>query len=126
MFDVVIIGGGPVGLATALHARRAGLSCALVEQRVGVVDKACGEGLMPAGLQALRALGVDPQGAHRGDPLRGGERSAQAGFGSGPGGACGARPCTLRSPTASARPTSSSSPVGPARSPRTPTGSSCG
>ncbi len=86
MLDVVIIGGGPVGLATALHARRAGLSCALVEQRVGVVDKACGEGLMPAGLEALRALGVDPAGVTiAGIRYVAGERSAQAGFGSGPG-----------------------------------------
>lgn len=75
-----------MGLATALHARRAGLSCAVVERREGVVDKACGEGLMPAGLQALRRLGVDPAGV----PIEGiryvaGERSAQADFASGPG-----------------------------------------
>ena len=34
----------------------------LVEPRHGVLDKACGEGLMPGAVRALQALGVDPPG----------------------------------------------------------------
>ena len=60
--DVVIVGGGPVGLAASVYARRAGLTVTVVEPRHAPIDKACGEGLMPTGLAALRALGVDPPG----------------------------------------------------------------
>lgn len=62
--DVLVVGGGPVGLAAAIEARRAGLSVVVVEPRAGTVDKACGEGLMPGALAALTRLGVDPAG-HR-------------------------------------------------------------
>ncbi|MEO9326217.1 NAD(P)/FAD-dependent oxidoreductase [Nocardioides sp. C4-1] len=60
--DLLVVGGGPAGLATALHAVRAGLSVRVLERRAGVVDKACGEGLMPGAVAALDALGVDPPG----------------------------------------------------------------
>ncbi len=58
-FDLVIAGGGPVGLATAIAARLGGLRPLVVEaQRGALPAKACGEGLMPAALQHLEALGV--------------------------------------------------------------------
>ena len=84
--DLLVIGGGPAGLATALHARRAGLDVAVWEQRSGVVDKACGEGLMPGAVAALAELGVEPVGT----PLRGirylaGDRSVDAPFRAGAG-----------------------------------------
>jgi flavin-dependent dehydrogenase len=60
--DLVVAGGGPAGLVTALHAARAGLDVQVWEPRAGTVDKACGEGLMPGPLAALQALGVDPPG----------------------------------------------------------------
>ena len=65
MLDVVIVGGGPVGLAAAIAVRRAGLEVALVEARTPPIDKACGEGVMPAGVAALDELGVDLAGRGR-------------------------------------------------------------
>ncbi|MCG7286697.1 FAD-dependent monooxygenase [Cellulomonas sp. ACRRI] len=60
--DVLVVGGGPVGLAAALEARRAGLTALVVEPRGTPVDKACGEGLMPRAVDLLRRWDVDPAG----------------------------------------------------------------
>jgi flavin-dependent dehydrogenase len=56
--DALVVGGGPVGLATAIEARLAGLSVAVVEPRPSPIDKACGECLMPGAVAALDRLGV--------------------------------------------------------------------
>ena len=69
MRDLLVAGGGPVGLATALYAARAGLDVAVCERRPGVIDKACGEGLMPSAVQALADLDVR-LGGHRIDGIR--------------------------------------------------------
>jgi len=58
MLDVLIIGGGPVGLAAAIYAALNGLSVRVLEMKSGVIDKACGEGLMPGGVKALQEMGV--------------------------------------------------------------------
>jgi flavin-dependent dehydrogenase len=58
-WDLVIVGGGPVGLVTAIAARRAGLSALVLEQSPGLPEKACGEGLMPGAVATLSALGID-------------------------------------------------------------------
>lgn len=62
--DVLVVGGGPVGLATAIEARLRGLSAVVVEPRGGEdpIDKACGEGIMPGAVPALARLGVAPVG----------------------------------------------------------------
>jgi flavin-dependent dehydrogenase len=62
MIDLLVVGGGPAGLATAIHGARAGLEVTVVERRSGPIDKACGEGLMPHTLRQLDRLGVQPQG----------------------------------------------------------------
>ncbi|MGW3625156.1 NAD(P)/FAD-dependent oxidoreductase [Streptomyces sp. NPDC000880] len=62
MIDVLVAGGGPAGLAAAIHAALAGLEAVVVEPRAAPVDKACGEGVMPGGVAALRALGVEVTG----------------------------------------------------------------
>lgn len=87
--QVLIVGAGPVGLATALGCRARGLRVRLVERSEPPVDKACGEGIMPDGVARLRRLGVDPIAAG-GRPFRGiryvdGELAAEARFGSGSG-----------------------------------------
>ena len=58
MRDLVVAGGGPLGLATALYAVRAGLDVAVREPSQVVIDKGCGEGLMPAAVAELQRLGV--------------------------------------------------------------------
>ncbi len=86
MRDLIIVGGGPVGLAAALYAARDGLDVEVREPRDGAIDKACGEGLMPGALSLLNDLGVDPAG----HPLYGirytdGAHQARALFRRGPG-----------------------------------------
>jgi flavin-dependent dehydrogenase len=84
--DLLIVGGGPGGLATALHARRLGLSVIVAEPRENPIDKACGEGLMPGGLAELTSLGVDPAGMpFHGIAYVSENRRAEARFRSGPG-----------------------------------------
>ncbi len=56
--DVFIVGGGPAGLATAIAARRHGLSVVVADGAIPPIDKSCGEGLMPDGVAALRQLGI--------------------------------------------------------------------
>ena len=62
---ITVVGAGPVGLVSALIAARQGMDVQVLEQRRKLpLDKACGEGLMPGGVQILRDLGVelDPEG----------------------------------------------------------------
>jgi flavin-dependent dehydrogenase len=62
VIDVLVAGGGPAGLATAIRCAQAGLSVTVAEPRTGPVDKACGEGLMPGAVSRLAELGVHPDG----------------------------------------------------------------
>lgn len=56
--DVFIVGGGPAGLAAAIAARQRGLEVVVADGGHPLIDKACGEGLMPDGLAALGRLGI--------------------------------------------------------------------
>ena len=92
--EVVVVGGGPIGLASAIEAREAGLDVVVVEPRDGVIDKACGEGLMPGAVPALQRLGVAPAGASlRGVAYRDERGAASHLFAGGP--ALGVRRTTL-------------------------------
>jgi len=57
--DIVIAGGGPAGLATAIAARLRGFEVTVLDGARPPIDKACGEGLMPDGVTVLESLGVD-------------------------------------------------------------------
>ncbi len=81
MLDVLVAGAGPAGLASALCASHAGLAVAVVEPRQPPIDKACGEGLMPAAVAQLRRLGVDLDGqAFRGIRYTDGTSTVDAAF----------------------------------------------
>ena len=55
---VLVIGGGPAGLAAAIAARKKGFSVTVADGGKPPIDKACGEGLLPDTLTALRELGI--------------------------------------------------------------------
>ncbi len=58
VWDLVVVGGGPAGLATAIVAAERGLSVVVIERRDFPADKACGEGILPPGVKALARLGI--------------------------------------------------------------------
>src|SRR5271163_2589536 len=68
--DVLIVGAGPVGLATAIITASMGMSAEVVDAARPPLQKACGEGLMPESLTALMGLGIDV-GSIPGVPFRG-------------------------------------------------------
>ncbi len=70
--DALVVGAGPSGAATALHLARAGLRVTIVDGARFPRDKACGEGLLPAGVAALARLQLLEAGARAGArPLAG-------------------------------------------------------
>ena len=82
--EVLVAGGGPAGLAAAIAARQAGFEVAVVDCAQPPIDKACGEGIMPDGLSALSALGIEVD-ARQAAPFRGirfinGPREVEASF----------------------------------------------
>jgi flavin-dependent dehydrogenase len=82
--DVFVIGGGPAGIAAALAARQVGFDVVLADRARPPIDKACGEGLMPDALDALRRIGVNLRSGNgtcfRGIRFLDGELRADASF----------------------------------------------
>jgi flavin-dependent dehydrogenase len=85
--DVLVIGGGPAGLAAAIAVRLKGFDVTVADAARPPIDKACGEGIPPAGVEILQRLGLRLSDAF---PLRGIRffdrgTSVEATFQSGPG-----------------------------------------
>jgi geranylgeranyl reductase family protein len=57
--DVIVVGAGPAGSATAFHLAQAGLNVLLLEKTVFPREKVCGDGLTPRATRQLVKLGVD-------------------------------------------------------------------
>jgi menaquinone-9 beta-reductase len=57
--DVVVVGAGPAGSATATHLARQGLCVSLLEKSRFPREKVCGDGLTPRGTRQLIRLGID-------------------------------------------------------------------
>lgn len=68
--EVLVLGGGPAGLAAGIALRQRGVDVTVVDALSPAIDKACGEGLMPGALAALARLGVT-MGAADGMPFYG-------------------------------------------------------
>jgi flavin-dependent dehydrogenase len=56
--EVIVVGAGPAGIAAAIAAQSQGLRATVLDARTPPIDKPCGEGILPHGVAALRALGV--------------------------------------------------------------------
>jgi flavin-dependent dehydrogenase len=56
--DLLVVGGGPAGLAAAIAASLKGFRVTVVESRIPPINKPCGEGLLPEAVAALRCLGL--------------------------------------------------------------------
>src|SRR5262245_11925703 len=58
--DVVVVGGGPAGTATAITLAAAGRDVTIIDKAVFPRDKCCGDGLTTLALRELEDLGFDP------------------------------------------------------------------
>ena len=57
-YDLVIVGAGPGGSATAYYASRAGLETLLLDRQEFPRDKPCGDGLMPHAASEVSLMGL--------------------------------------------------------------------
>ncbi|WP_097233155.1 geranylgeranyl reductase family protein [Streptomyces zhaozhouensis] len=57
--DVIVVGAGPAGSATAFHLAQAGLDVLLLEKTAFPREKVCGDGLTPRATKQLISMGID-------------------------------------------------------------------
>ncbi|CAM3148407.1 geranylgeranyl reductase family protein [Nocardioides dubius] len=57
--QVIVVGAGPAGAATAFHLANAGVDVLLLEKGTFPRDKICGDGLTPRAVKQLLAMGFD-------------------------------------------------------------------
>lgn len=70
MVDVLVIGGGPVGLYMAALLLQHGVSVRILEQRTGAEPHSRAIGIHPPSLDALQGIGVAPAMVAEGVPIR--------------------------------------------------------
>ncbi len=70
MADVLVIGGGPVGLFMAALLLQHGVSVRVLEQRTGAEPHSRAIGIHPPSLDALQGIGVAPAMVAEGVPIR--------------------------------------------------------
>lgn len=70
--DVLVIGGGPAGAATAYWLAEAGHDVTVLEKKLFPREKTCGDGLTPRAVKQLEDMGLGHrlEGTHRFDGLR--------------------------------------------------------
>src|SRR3712207_7116277 len=56
--DLIVVGAGPAGSATAYYAARAGLKVLLLDRQEFPRDKPCGDGLMPHAAEEISLMGL--------------------------------------------------------------------
>jgi len=57
--DVIVVGAGPAGSATAYHLAQRGLDVLVLEKSEFPREKVCGDGLTPRAVKALIEMGID-------------------------------------------------------------------
>lgn len=57
--DVIVVGAGPAGSATAFHLAQAGAEVLLLEKSAFPREKVCGDGLTPRAVKQLVGMGID-------------------------------------------------------------------
>ena len=57
--DVIVVGAGPGGAATAFHLAQAGLDVLVLDKSAFPREKVCGDGLTPRAVKSLIAMGID-------------------------------------------------------------------
>ena len=79
-YDIVIVGAGVAGAASAIILGQEGYRILLLDRAVFPRHKTCGEGIMPEGVRILESLGVLPEILDEGGiPVRGLRFRSQAG-----------------------------------------------